>query len=345
MSDKALEARFLQLLQASREPVLLSRLMEDLGSDISVRTARRWLGEWVDAGLVERTGVNKGVRYRYCAVSKDHFRFLEGLDGDIRQSLLKQIRDLWTHSSTAMEGNTLSLGDTHFLLEEGLTVSGKPMKDHQEVLGHAQAIALIYQMLDKPVRKEDVFALHVAIQTAVVHDIFKPNGAWKREPNGTYIVTKAGSRHFIEYAQPREVEKLMGEWIAALNYTGKKQLTLANAPALYAKMHMGMVHIHPFWDGNGRMARLLANIPLLRAGLPPLMIPQEQRREYIQVLADYQLAVGQLTAETGVWPSGKYLKEFEVFCGNCYKGTIALVEEARALQRGRGEDGNPVSIG
>jgi len=57
------------------------------------------------------------------------FQALRGLDRDIGQSLSSQIRDLWTHTSTALEGNTLTLGETRFVIEEGLTVSGKPLKD------------------------------------------------------------------------------------------------------------------------------------------------------------------------------------------------------------------------
>ena len=72
------------------------------------------------------------------------FKFLDGLDADIRQSLLNQLRDLWTHNSTALEGNSLTLGETSFVIAEGLTVSGKPFKDHEEVVGHARAIDLIY---------------------------------------------------------------------------------------------------------------------------------------------------------------------------------------------------------
>jgi Fic family protein len=72
-----------------------------------------------------------------------------GLDADIRAALLAQVRDLWTHGSTAIEGNTLTLGETKFVIEEGLTVSGKPLKDHQEVVGHARAIELLYRWLDE----------------------------------------------------------------------------------------------------------------------------------------------------------------------------------------------------
>ncbi len=68
--------------------------------------------------------------------------FLENLDKDLQTALIIQLRNLWTHTSTAIEGNTLTLGETAFVLEEGLTISGKPLKDHEEVVGHARAIDL-----------------------------------------------------------------------------------------------------------------------------------------------------------------------------------------------------------
>ncbi len=69
-------------------------------------------------------------------------QFLESLDKDLQQTVLNQLRDQWTHSSTAIEGNTLSLGDTKFILDEGLTVSGKPIKEHNEIIGHAKVMWL-----------------------------------------------------------------------------------------------------------------------------------------------------------------------------------------------------------
>jgi hypothetical protein len=113
---------------------------------------------------------------------------LARLDQDIRQSLLKQIRDLWTHTSTALEGNTLRLGETKFVIEEGLTVSGKPLKDHQELMGHARAIQLIFEVLNEPLTQSRLFDLHRTVQSEAVADIYKPCGAWKLEPNGTYAV-------------------------------------------------------------------------------------------------------------------------------------------------------------
>ena len=79
--------------------------------------------------------------------------FLEGLDGDICKALMAQLRNLWTHTSTAIEGNTLTLGETAFVLEEGLTISGKPLKDHEEVVGHARAIDFVYDLIR---RKSDL---------------------------------------------------------------------------------------------------------------------------------------------------------------------------------------------
>ena len=76
-------------------------------------------------------------------------KFFQNLDSDIKAALKAQLRDLWTHTSTALEGNTLTLGETKFVIEEGLTVSGKPLKDHHEVVGHARAIDLIYSMAGK----------------------------------------------------------------------------------------------------------------------------------------------------------------------------------------------------
>ncbi len=263
----------------------------------------------------------------------ERFKFLEGLDSDIQHALLNQLRDLWTHTSTAIEGNTLTLGDTKFILDEGLTVSGKPIKDHQEVIGHAKGIELIYACIGRDITEEDLFSLHKAVQAEVVTDIYKPYGAWKVEPNGTYALDDAGKQVFIEYAAPAHVPALMKMIIDAINTASQTAIALKTAPAIYAKIHMGIAHTHPFWDGNGRIARLVANIPLLNSGLPPLVIPGEQRREYIETLAQYQREVGKISAQTGVWPDEAKLLAFIRFCENAYASTQALVDGAQAQQQ------------
>jgi Fic family protein len=264
---------------------------------------------------------------------------LAGLDSDIRAALLCQVRDLWTHGSTAIEGNTLTLGETKFVIEEGLTVSGKPLKDHQEVVGHARAIEIIYSWLDSDVTVERLFDLHRAVQTAVVADIYKPYGAWKLEPNGTYAVTQEGTQTFIEYARPCDVPALMDAWLGELNRLSRSGLDEANAIDAYAHLHLGFVHIHPFWDGNGRIARLLANLALLRSGHLPLVIDASERQRYIDTLANYEIAGVQLDPATGVWPRLALEGPFRQFCRDAYRTTQGLLAKARARQEERSRRG------
>ena len=307
----------------------LSELLVAIEHVVPERTLRRWLTRWVDEGQLVRTGKRRSTRYHLPASdTQPEFAFLRGLSASRKTALLDQLRDLWTHHSTAVEGNTLTLGDTHFVLAHGLTVSGKSLKDHEEVIGHARAIDILYKSLARPISDSIVFELHKAVQTAAVIDIYKPNGAWKVEANGTYVVTRDGRQVYLEYAAPGEVSYLMQEILSEINLSPEPALTLDTAPKAYAKIHAAIAHTHPFWDGNGRIARLLANLPLLRAGLPPIVIPLERRQDYIQVLADYELSLGAIDRHTGAWPNLSLLGEFEAFCVECYASTRALVDEA-----------------
>jgi Fic family protein len=325
----------LALLRRADTPLSPREMQKHSGADISLRTLRRWLSGWMEEGLVERTGKGPATRYRYIDAQSSPALpgFLRGLEENLRKTLLAQIRDLWTHDSTALEGNTLSLGDTHLVLEEGLTISGKPLKDHHEVVGHARAIDLVYQSLEEPLTADLVFALHTAVQTEAVTDIFRPQGAWKREPNFTYAIGPDGDQVIIEYARPVDVPALMLEFLDAINRIDAAELAIDDAHEVYARFHMAFVHVHPFSDGNGRLARLLANSPLLRAGFPPLTIPNERRSEYIRILAHYQTRVGRLTREAGLWPRPALLQEFSDFCASCYQPTRRLVASAIELQR------------
>ena len=342
MARKSQREAVFSLLRQSVGPLSSAEILRGAGPDLPRRTLRRWLSEWVTQGLIESSGLGRATRYQFVATAKDGTAsapspasFLRGLDGDLRSDLLAQIRDLWTYTSTALEGNTLTLGDTHFVLHEGLTISGKPIKDHQEVIGHARAIELLYQCLNEPLTENIVFELHKAVQTEQVTDIYKPYGAWKVEPNGTHMVAADGRQVFIEYAMPASVPALMTEIIKYINDTNTENVNEGTAHKHYSRIHMGIVHVHPFWDGNGRIARLLANIPLLKAGLPPLTIPAEHRRAYIQLLADYQIAIGRLDDATGVWPDESLLAEFDSFCESAYGVIRKLIAGAFDIQKRR----------
>jgi len=320
MADKSVRNEILPCFDSDKS-LSIHEIQSRLSEQVPERTLRRWLVAEVNKGQLIRTGNKRSTRYQknFQNQSRPVFKFLQDKSELQQTQILKQIRDFWTHTSTALEGNTLTLGDTHFLLEEGLTVSGKPLKDHQEVVGHAKAIEIMYQSLSQPVTEALCFKLHQAIQTENVNDIYKPYGDWKKEVNGTYTVDSNNQQVYLEYALPEDVPKLMDEIMQTIN--SANQVSLQQAHVWYARIHVGIVHIHPFWDGNGRIARLLANVPLLKSGLPPIVIPQEKRREYIQLLADYEIAVGKIDISTGVWPQPDLLKAFESFCLQCYQDT------------------------
>ena len=264
--------------------------------------------------------------------------FLNNLDPDLQKALLTQLRNLWTHTSTAIEGNTLTLGETAFVLEQGLTISGKPLKDHEEVVGHARAIDLLYELLadKRPLTEQWLFDLHRAVQTQMIVGVYKPVGGWKREPNSTVAVINE-KQVIFEYGPPEDIPALMESWFNLYRKIDKALRPDDNRYALdaYVKLHISFVRIHPFFDGNGRMARLLANIPVLKAGLPPIIIPAKDRKQYIDSLSAYHFAVGQIKAGEPLLSKPDALKPFTLFCKKAWNETLALVEEARQKQQER----------
>jgi len=268
--------------------------------------------------------------------------FLQNLDKDLQKALITQLRNLWTHTSTAIEGNTLTLGETAFVLEEGLTIAGKPLKDHEEVVGHARAIDLVYGLLDPetPVDEQALFSLHKAVQTHAILDVYKPVGAWKKEPNSTVGVVDE-TQVVFEYATPKDVPSLMEQWfklyqeLMASAVSGDKKKALQ----AYVALHVSFVRIHPFFDGNGRMARLVANLPVLKAGLPPVIIPREQRKSYIDALAQYHYAAGQIEKGGELLPEPDALKPFAAFCEKAWRVSMDLVDAIHKKQQIRAGKG------
>jgi len=144
-------------------------------------------------------------------------KFLEGLAEDIKKNLLEQLRVLWTHASTAIEGNTLTLGETAFVLSEGLTISGKPLSDHRDVEGHARAVDLMNGLIQKQrITEADLFDLHKLVIDEQILDAYKPVGDWKKENNSTTVAIH-NQLKTIEFSDFWEVPKLMERWLELLN--------------------------------------------------------------------------------------------------------------------------------
>lgn len=264
-------------------------------------------------------------------------KFLEGLADDIKTNLLEQLRVLWTHSSTAIEGNSLTLGETAFVLSEGLTISGKPLRDHRDIEGHARAVDLVYSLVRKDeITAQDLFDLHRLVISEQVFDVYKPSGDWKKENNSTSITINNQSKT-IDFSDYWEVPQLMDRWLGLLNNEIRTSQDPQEVLMSYARLHVSFVAIHPFWDGNGRVARLVANLPCLKAGQIPIIIEKERRYDYIMALAEYTLTHGVPSRDTPLVHEGVAFNKFRSFCGQGWRASQSLAEEAHSLQQGREE--------
>lgn len=280
--------------------------------------------------------VRHGVQISHNAVAsflRTHRRarnFLEGLTETRKGELLKALKALWTHDSTAIEGNTLTLGDTMIVLEYGLTVKGKPLRDQQDVAAHGRAVDFIRDLTKVGrLTEEDVLQLHRLTIPVETVDIYRPVGAWKREDNGTYGA-EGGRQVYMSYASADDTPALMKAWIRDFNGLYHANMSQDAAFEAYVRAHTSFVRIHPFFDGNGRLARLLANLPVLFAGYPPIVISSESRIDYITALWKYQRQVGVVSKKNPeLLPRSELLDEFKSLVRQSWGKTLDLVAEAR----------------
>jgi len=192
------------------------------------------------------------------------------------------------YESNSIEGNSLTLRETELVLSKGVTVSGKPLKDHLEAVNLAKAWEEVKALAQPGVEftESTLLKLHQIVLTRV-EDSFA----------GTYrssAVRIAGSNHIPPNAikVPDLMEALFTE-IA----------TISDPVERAAKLHHGISSIHPFADGNGRAARLAMNFILLAAGYPPISIPTDQRQDYYDALE---------AADSGNFPAFQEFLETEL---------------------------------
>lgn len=329
LNNNTEKERVLHYVISTNKPVSISDIKAATGFQVDNRTVQRWLNDAAKSELIIILGERKSRKYiGVSEKSKPTFKFLEGLPSSKQQELLSMLRTTWTHNSTALEGNTLNLGETQFVLSEGLTVSGKPLKDHKEVMGHATAIDLLYEMIGSELTIDKIKQLHKAIQTDIIFDIDKPYGDFKVVPNGTYLLLDdlhgGNTSVYHAYSLPRDVAKLMIELVSYIELC--KPQNSDEAIAMYATAHLIFGQIHPFWDGNGRIARLIANLILLKAGFAPLVIPANRRLEYISILSKYSAKYAAPSVGQPLYHVGNELNFFINFCKECYQDTIKLIE-------------------
>jgi Fic family protein len=179
-----------------------------------------------------------------------------------------------TYNSNAIEGNSLTLKETFLVINEGITVKGKPLKDHLEAKDHQAALEYLYDMINKNKR-------HTISEVSIrnLHQIIlqETDKEWAgRYRNANVII--GGSKHTPP--DTLHVPQKMRELIYWLG-SQKNKMDIIE---LSAFLHHKLVHIHPFFDGNGRTARLTMNLLLMQAGYPLVVILKNDRKKYYNVL-------------------------------------------------------------
>jgi Fic family protein len=177
----------------------------------------------------------------------------------------------FTYTSNAIEGNTLSLSETALVVEKGITIAGKTVREHLEAINHAQAIDFIIELARK--KKADLAIDDILdIHKIVLQKIDDMHAGVFRD----VMVKVIGSRTI--FPNPAKVPFLMVEFMEWLHKVEDHPIIVA------ALAHYKLVTIHPFIDGNGRTARLLMNLLLLQYGYPFAIIQKEQRSAYIDAI-------------------------------------------------------------
>ena len=184
--------------------------------------------------------------------------------------LSEEIRIRHTYNSNAIEGNTLTLSETKMILEEGITIGGKELKEHLEVTGNSDAYLLVEEMASKE-KKID----HLVIQQ--LHQLVTRGQQLDSGQYRTLNVRISGADK-----RPSDFLKilpLLDEYLAKINNSKTHPLLLAPF------VHHRFVQIHPFSDGNGRVARLLLNLFLMTSGYLPVVLKKEDRLKYYAFLS------------------------------------------------------------
>lgn len=193
------------------------------------------------------------------------------LSKETLQSLREYYRVGLTYTSNALEGNSLTESETKVVIEDGLTIEGKPLRDVYEAVGHAKAYDFLYEIShEAPLTEETIKTIHRLFYQQIDAE---RAGVYRKVP-----VFISGSQYAV--APIAEIDKKMQQLVQWYNNQEGK----THPVVLAAELHKRFVYIHPFVDGNGRVSRLLMNLSLMRNDYNIAFIPAICRSEYISAL-------------------------------------------------------------
>jgi len=191
------------------------------------------------------------------------------LSRDVLKKLHEEMRVLHTYHSNAIEGNTLTLSETQLVLEEGITIGGKSLREHLEATNNAKAFDLLENIAGQKTTID-----HITIQEiheAVMAGILEEAGRYRTKNVRITGTTKT----------PPDWTRVVGLMDNLIKETAESKKHPVETAAL---LHYRFVEIHPFIDGNGRVARLITNLYLVARGYPPIVLKKEDRMKYYRVL-------------------------------------------------------------
>ena len=202
---------------------------------------------------------------------KDTLDLQRPLPTAIVSKLYEDLRIRLTYHSNAIEGNTLDLGETQLVVAHGITIGGHTVEEHLEAINHAAAYQIMLDLAsgNAPLDETAVCTLHAAVGTSLIEN----PGMYRQ--GAVYI---SGSEH--RPPPTREVPGLVHNLFLWIKDDGQAYPPIIRA----ALTHEMLLAIHPFMDGNGRTARLILNLQLMRDGYPAALLLANWRPRYIQAL-------------------------------------------------------------
>lgn len=193
-------------------------------------------------------------------------------------SAVKKIRERFevemTYNSNAIEGNSLTLKETFLVINEGITIKGKPLKDHLEAKSHQEALDYLYELVSENKRNTISEKTIRLFHQIVIQDIDKE---WAGKYRNSSVVIGGSDLKLPEATEVPSLMEGLIKWIAE-NKNKLQPIELAGL------IHHKLVAIHPFFDGNGRTARLVMNIVLMQSEFPLSVILKNDRKKYYDVL-------------------------------------------------------------
>jgi len=230
------------------------------------------------------------------------WRSLQPLKQELQHRIDQQFMFDFNYNSNHLEGNTLTYGQTKLLLLFGDTIGNASMQDYEEMKAHNVGLELMkISALDKERMLSESFIRDLN-RTILVRDFYKTShngeyrykihtGIYKTRPNS--VITPTGE--IFDYALPEETPALMYDLV---NWYNKEEQKGSLSPVELASLfHYRYIRIHPFEDGNGRIARLLVNYILLRHGYPMIVIRTDDRANYLKVLHQCDLRTGKTPSD------------------------------------------------